>query len=158
MCGSQRSAWKKSVLSFCYGSRAELPSSGFMAGIFLRVWWHMPSISGFERQRQAHEFEVSLVYRASSRTARATQRNSVLKTQINKNPDLWGWRDSSAPWLGALLLGYPLPEDLVSVPRTHTTAYIQILRCSLLASLCTAYMHNMHNHASKQNTSIYNIK
>jgi hypothetical protein len=36
-----------------------------------------------ERQRQADlcEFEVSLVYRMSSRTARATQRNPVLKNQ-----------------------------------------------------------------------------
>jgi hypothetical protein len=34
------------------------------------------------RSRQISEFEVSLVYRVSSRTARATQRNPVLK---NKN-------------------------------------------------------------------------
>jgi hypothetical protein len=34
------------------------------------------------RNRQISEFETSLVYRVSSRTARATQRNPVLK---NKN-------------------------------------------------------------------------
>jgi hypothetical protein len=36
------------------------------------------------RGRWISEFEVSLVYRASSRTARATQRNPVLKNK-NKN-------------------------------------------------------------------------
>jgi hypothetical protein len=34
--------------------------------------------------RQISEFEASLVYRVSSRTARATQRNPVLKKQTNK--------------------------------------------------------------------------
>jgi hypothetical protein len=36
------------------------------------------------RGRQISEFEASLVYRVSSRTARATQRNPVLKNQKNK--------------------------------------------------------------------------
>ena len=34
------------------------------------------------RGRQISEFEASLVYRVSSRTARATQRNPVSKNQI----------------------------------------------------------------------------
>jgi hypothetical protein len=34
--------------------------------------------------RQISDFEASQVYRVSSRTARATQRNPVLKNQINK--------------------------------------------------------------------------
>jgi hypothetical protein len=34
------------------------------------------------RGRQISEFEVSLVYRVSSRTARATERNPVSKTTI----------------------------------------------------------------------------
>ena len=39
-----------------------------------------------QRQRQAElcEFEVSLVYGVSSRTARTTQRNPVLKNQNEK--------------------------------------------------------------------------
>jgi hypothetical protein len=37
------------------------------------------------RGRKISESEVSLVYKVSSRTARATQRNSVLKKQKNKN-------------------------------------------------------------------------
>ena len=34
-----------------------------------------------QRQRDPREFEASLVYRASSRTARATQRNLVVKNK-----------------------------------------------------------------------------
>jgi hypothetical protein len=36
------------------------------------------------RGRQISEFEASLVYRVSSRIARATQRNPVSKTKTNK--------------------------------------------------------------------------
>jgi hypothetical protein len=36
------------------------------------------------RGRQISEFEASLVYRVSSRTARATQRNSVSKKKKKK--------------------------------------------------------------------------
>jgi hypothetical protein len=36
------------------------------------------------RGRWISEFETSLVYKVSSRTARATQRNPVLKNQKNK--------------------------------------------------------------------------
>jgi hypothetical protein len=42
-------------------------------------WWHMPLIPALGRQ--ISEFEASLVYRMSSRTARATQRNPVSKNQ-----------------------------------------------------------------------------
>ena len=37
------------------------------------------------RGRQIFQFQVSLVYRASSRTAMATQRNPVSKTQSKKS-------------------------------------------------------------------------
>jgi hypothetical protein len=37
------------------------------------------------RGRRISEFEASLVYRLSSRTARATQRNSVLKRKKKNN-------------------------------------------------------------------------
>ena len=46
----------------------------------------MPLIPTFGRQRQADlsEFEASLVYRVSSRTSRATQRNPVSKKTRKK--------------------------------------------------------------------------
>ena len=37
------------------------------------------------RGRRISEFKASLVYRASSRTARAAQKNPVLKNQKHKN-------------------------------------------------------------------------
>ena len=48
-------------------------------------WWHMPLVPALRRQRQRQEdlceFEVNVIYRVSSRTARATQRNPVLKNK-----------------------------------------------------------------------------
>jgi hypothetical protein len=48
-----------------------------------RQRWYRLLIPALGRQRQAdfYEFKGSLVYRVSFRTARATQRNPVLKTQ-----------------------------------------------------------------------------
>jgi hypothetical protein len=48
-------------------------------------WWHTPLIPALGRQAVS-EFEASLVYRMSSRTARATQRNPVSKKKpINQS-------------------------------------------------------------------------
>lgn len=55
--------------------------------ISARQWWHTPLIPALGRQRQVtlNEFKVSLVYNASSTTARI--RNPVLKKQNKtKNP------------------------------------------------------------------------
>jgi hypothetical protein len=41
------------------------------------------------RSRQISEFKASLVYKVSSRTARAIQRNPVLKNQKTKKT--WNW-------------------------------------------------------------------
>jgi hypothetical protein len=42
----------------------------------------MPLIPALEKQRQEdlYEIEASMVYKVSSRTAKATQRNPILKT------------------------------------------------------------------------------
>jgi hypothetical protein len=54
--------------------------------IFAGWWWLMPLILAFGRQRQTDlcEFDASLVYRASSRIARAPQRNPVSKQNETK--------------------------------------------------------------------------
>jgi hypothetical protein len=44
----------------------------------------MPFIPALERGRHISEFKASLVYRVSSRTARATQRNPVSKKKNKK--------------------------------------------------------------------------
>jgi hypothetical protein len=50
-----------------------------------KQWWCTPIIPALGRQsRQISEFKASLVYKVSSRTARAIQRNPVSKKQTNK--------------------------------------------------------------------------
>jgi hypothetical protein len=46
------------------------------------AWWHMPLIPSLGRQshENLYEFKASLVYRVSSRTARATHREKVFET------------------------------------------------------------------------------
>jgi tartrate dehydratase alpha subunit/fumarate hydratase class I-like protein len=54
------------------------------------MWWCTPLIPaigvgvGGRRGRQISEFKASLVYKVSSRTARAIQRNPVSKTKQTK--------------------------------------------------------------------------
>jgi hypothetical protein len=49
------------------------------------VWWCTPLIPALGRQRQViSEFKASLVYKVSSRIARAIQRNPVLKNKNKK--------------------------------------------------------------------------
>ena len=51
-----------------------------------QAWWHTPLIPALGgRGRQISEFEAILVYKVSSRTARAIQRNPVSKKNKNKN-------------------------------------------------------------------------
>jgi hypothetical protein len=70
-------------------------------------------LGGRGRGRQISEFEASLVYRVSSRTARATQRNPVSKKQTNnqtnkqtnkqKRADTCAEKGCGQPFLNALL-------------------------------------------------------
>jgi hypothetical protein len=62
-----------------------------------------PSNKQRGRDRWISEFKASLVYKMSSRTARITQRNPVLKKQnkskqkpLKNNNNNEGWRDGSA--------------------------------------------------------------
>jgi hypothetical protein len=48
-----------------------------------RQWWHRPLIPALGRQKIS-EFEASLVYRVSYRTARTTQRSPFLKKHKKK--------------------------------------------------------------------------
>jgi hypothetical protein len=49
------------------------------------AWWRTPLIPALGgRGRRISEFEASLVYKVSSRTARAIQRNPVSETKQNK--------------------------------------------------------------------------
>jgi hypothetical protein len=53
-----------------------------------QTWWRTPLIPALGKQhlgsRWISEFKASLVYKVSSRTARATQRNPVSKNQVKK--------------------------------------------------------------------------
>jgi hypothetical protein len=50
-----------------------------------REWGRMPLPPALGRQRQVDLYESSLVYRVSSRSARATQRNPVSKKKKSDN-------------------------------------------------------------------------
>jgi hypothetical protein len=52
-----------------------------------QAWWYTPLILRLRRQRQVDlcELKASLVYRVSSRTVRATQRNHFSKNEKAKN-------------------------------------------------------------------------
>ena len=79
-----------------------------------------------QRQRQVDvcEFEASLVYRVSSRTVRATQRNPVLNKQTSNNkkkkPTGTGEMAQRLRALAVFL------EVLSSIPRNHMVAHNQL--------------------------------
>jgi len=56
-------------------------------GIYCWWWWLVPLMLALGRKRQVDlcEFEASLFYRASSGTARTTQKNHVSKNKTNRN-------------------------------------------------------------------------
>ena len=73
------------------------------------------------RGRQISEFEVSLVCRVSSRTARAIQRNPVLKKkQIQKTKQNKQQQQQQKKHLGS----YFLSLDYISVKKENTDYYV----------------------------------
>jgi hypothetical protein len=52
------------------------------------------------RGRQISEFKASLVYKVSSRTARAIQRNPVSKNQKKKKKSIGGALKDNGEWSG----------------------------------------------------------
>jgi hypothetical protein len=75
------------LLCGCWGLNPDPLQSG-------QLWWHKPAIKRLREPAAwcrslipalgISDFEASLVYKVSSRTARATQRNPVLKKKKKK--------------------------------------------------------------------------
>ena len=82
-------------------------------------WWRMPLIPALGRQRQGiSEFEASLVYRVSYRTARATQRNPVWKKKKKKKKIIHTSSSSSSgcPFQFPFLVSVKLSSDAPALP------------------------------------------
>jgi hypothetical protein len=60
-----------------------------------KLWWYMPLIPALGRPKQANcEFEASLIYKVSSRTAKTvTQRNPVSNTHTHTHTQTHRQRD-----------------------------------------------------------------
>jgi hypothetical protein len=74
------------------------------------------------RGRWISEFKASLVYRVSSRTARAIQRNPVSKTQKKRKKERKK-TEEARDWAQMLRSLASLPEVLSSVPSNHMVAH-----------------------------------
>ena len=100
-----------------------------------QAWCSTALISVLGMQRQI-EFEASLVYRASSRTARTTRRNPVLKNQKRRSMRpaawrTWKWRCSAGqglPQLSRLLAELSLVKAPTVKPRSHGDGVLRLLQ------------------------------
>ena len=84
---------------------------------------HAFNPSTWERGRRICEFEASLVYKVSSRTARAIQRNPVSKNQKKKKRICGSGAVEMAPRLRALTT---LPKVLSSSLSNDMVAHIHL--------------------------------
>ena len=62
---------------FCGSCNRKPQTSGLMTIKLASQWWHTTFISALRRQKQMNLCEARLVYRSSSRIARATQRKTL---------------------------------------------------------------------------------
>ena len=77
-----------------------LLNAGVRKGSTSQVWWHTPLIPALGRQSQADlwisEFKANLVYRVSSRTSKATQRNLVSREGSTESEFHYPTQDAGA--------------------------------------------------------------
>jgi hypothetical protein len=94
------------------------------------------------------EFEASLVYRVSSRTARATQRNPVSKKERKKKKDVCkGLRDDSKVKRMAVLSEDHSPEPIRWPPTIRNSSSAKSEPSSGLYGYC---MHTVHMYTYRQ--------
>jgi anthranilate phosphoribosyltransferase len=113
------------VLHRTYWPQGWIERPAFKSTDCSRTWWHTPLIPALGRQRRViSEFEASLVYKVSSRTARAIQRNLVLKKQKNKKQKTTTTTTKKPVSTKKKKKEYSAdPEDLGLSPRHHLEAH-----------------------------------
>jgi hypothetical protein len=97
--------------TFHYDLRS-LPGPGVVAHAFNPSTW----------EAEAGEFEASLVYKVSSRTARATQKNTVKKKTKQTNQNKQPSKKTSSPPRSPFFLSSGLPFLTVAITMSPTPA------------------------------------
>lgn len=132
---SRLSCWRTLFLRFCspvpYSYHSLLWHTGDCIWKLLAGWWWCTPLNPSTQQEEAGrplEFEASLVYRASSRTARETWRNSKSKTNKRRKLLL----PFFLPFHHQLLASH-FYLNVSFIPETHH-AYTSVLK--IYASFC----------------------
>jgi len=82
-----------------FSSSGNISRAWLKCDVYSRVWWHALLIPALGRKKQVDlgEFKASFIYRVSFRTAKATQRNLVLKQNETKQNNEMYYEDSVKP-------------------------------------------------------------